>query len=113
MFQVIGSNDYLVYEVAVDGEVESFRNNEMGVRNTMLNSEADDERDYEESMATAEQTWINGEAASEDASAVLASAAEMARQNAEAGDYEQYVSDVAGDEQTWVNTVSKRAWRRA
>jgi hypothetical protein len=65
--EVTELNDYLAYEAAVDGEVESFRNREMGARKTMLDTEADDERDYEESMALDEQSWINGEASAEDA----------------------------------------------
>ncbi len=105
-FEVIESNDYLAYELQVDGEVETFRNSEMGARVTLLDKEADDERDYEENFALAEQAWINGEAAAEDAADVLASAAEVQRENDEAGDYEQEVSDVAGDYQTWVNTVT-------
>ena len=105
-FAVTESNDYLLYEQQMDGEVESFRNSEMGVRITMLDKEADDERDYEKSFALADQAWIDGEAAAQHIADDLASAAEMQRQDDEAGDYEQYVSDVAGDEATWVNTVT-------
>ncbi len=55
-FEVTESNDYLAYEQQVDAEVETFRNNEMGARITMLDSDADAERDYEKSLGLTEKT---------------------------------------------------------